>query len=173
MSQKDMNGMDLSFVHSATSSKEITLLVTRFLNVKTPVVRSKVPKELRFKIGEADQPARSGSAVRGRGGHFRGHKGRGQYRPIYYINTQEETSSTSSPSENVSASSSMTSHRRIDHFSYRVRNTGNFNKSMQSITINQLPISETQSTTPQQLNKSYLILYNSTNPALISIVFLV
>ncbi|KAL0207951.1 hypothetical protein P9112_010538 [Eukaryota sp. TZLM1-RC] len=33
--------------------------------------RSKVPKELRSKIGEADQPARSGSVVRGRGGRGR------------------------------------------------------------------------------------------------------
>ncbi|KAL0207931.1 hypothetical protein P9112_010518 [Eukaryota sp. TZLM1-RC] len=98
--------------------------------------RSKVPKELRFKIGEADQPARSGSVVRGRGGHVRGHKGRGQYRPIYYINTQEDTSSTSSPSENVSASSSMTSHRRIDRFSNRVRNTGNFPNRKQINAIN-------------------------------------
>ncbi|KAL0205299.1 hypothetical protein P9112_000606 [Eukaryota sp. TZLM1-RC] len=113
--------------------------------------RSKVPKELRFKIGEADQPARSGSVVRGRGGrgrrvsrfrgrgrggHFRGHKGRGQYRPIYYINTQEDTSSTSSPSENVSASSSMTSHRRIDRFSNRVGNTGNFPNRKQINAIN-------------------------------------
>ncbi|KAL0226232.1 hypothetical protein P9112_013556 [Eukaryota sp. TZLM1-RC] len=116
--------------------------------------RSKVPNELRFKIGEADQAARSGSVVRGRGGrgrrvsrfrgrgrngHFRGHEGRGQYIPFYYFNTQEETSSISSPSENVSASSSTTFHRRIDRFSNRVRNTGTFpigNKSTQSITIN-------------------------------------
>ncbi|KAL0208382.1 hypothetical protein P9112_010969 [Eukaryota sp. TZLM1-RC] len=33
--------------------------------------RSKVTKELRFKIGEADQPARSGSVIRGRGGRAR------------------------------------------------------------------------------------------------------
>ncbi|KAL0223817.1 hypothetical protein P9112_003207 [Eukaryota sp. TZLM1-RC] len=136
-----MNGRDLSFVHSATSPKEITLLVTR----------NKVLKELRFKIGEADQPARSDSVVRGRGdrgrlvsrfrgrgrgGHFRGHKGRSQYRPIHYINTQEETSSKSSPSENVFASSSMTSHRRIDRFSNSVRNTGNFPNRKQINAIN-------------------------------------
>ncbi|KAL0223938.1 hypothetical protein P9112_003328 [Eukaryota sp. TZLM1-RC] len=101
--------------------------------------RSKVPKKLRFKIGEADQPARSGSAVRGRDGRGRRVarlRGRGQYRPIYYINTQEETSSTSPPSENVSASSSMTSHRRIDRFSNRVRNTGNFPNRKQINAIN-------------------------------------
>ncbi|KAL0215548.1 hypothetical protein P9112_007732 [Eukaryota sp. TZLM1-RC] len=116
--------------------------------------RSKVAKELRFKIGEVDQPARSGIVVRGRGGrgrrvarcrgkgrggHVKGHKGRGQYRPIYYINTQEETSSTSSRSENVSANSSMTSHRRIDRFSNRIRNTGNFpyRKQINAINRNQ------------------------------------
>ncbi|KAL0207729.1 hypothetical protein P9112_012357 [Eukaryota sp. TZLM1-RC] len=113
--------------------------------------RSKIPMELRFMICEADQPVRGGSVVRGqggrgrpvsrfrgtdRGGHFRGHKGRGRYRLINHINTQENTSSITSASEDESASSSMSPHSRIARFINRIRNTGNFPNRKQTNAIN-------------------------------------
>ncbi|KAL0216384.1 hypothetical protein P9112_008568 [Eukaryota sp. TZLM1-RC] len=67
--------------------------------------RCRVPNEERFRLGEQEAPASRGSVergrggrgrrvhrfkFRGRGGRFRGHKERGQYRPINNINTTED-----------------------------------------------------------------------------------
>ncbi|KAL0226050.1 hypothetical protein P9112_013374 [Eukaryota sp. TZLM1-RC] len=102
--------------------------------------RSRVPKEERFRLGEQEAPASRGSVergrggrgrrvhrfkFRGRGGRYRGHKGRGQYRPIHNINTTEDISSNASPTESKPTRSSTVPHRRINN-SNRNSRTGNF-----------------------------------------------
>ncbi|KAL0215595.1 hypothetical protein P9112_007779 [Eukaryota sp. TZLM1-RC] len=102
--------------------------------------RSRVPKEERFRLGDQETPASRGSVergrggrgrrvhrfkFRGRGGRFRGHKGRGQYGPIYNINTTEDISSNASPTESKPTRSSTVPHRRINN-SNRNSRTGNF-----------------------------------------------
>ncbi|KAL0219842.1 hypothetical protein P9112_005495 [Eukaryota sp. TZLM1-RC] len=101
--------------------------------------RSRVPKEERFRLGEQEAPASRGSVergrggrgrrvhrfkFRGRGGRFRGHKGRGQYRPINNINTSEDISSNAFPFESKPTRSSTVPHRRINN-SNRNSRTGN------------------------------------------------
>ncbi|KAL0214173.1 hypothetical protein P9112_006357 [Eukaryota sp. TZLM1-RC] len=92
--------------------------------------RSRVSKEERFRLGEQEAPASRGSVERGRGGRgrrvhrfeftgrggrFRGHKGRGQYRPIYNTNTTEDISSNASPTESKPTRLSTVPHRRINN----------------------------------------------------------
>ncbi|KAL0205511.1 hypothetical protein P9112_000818 [Eukaryota sp. TZLM1-RC] len=102
--------------------------------------RSRVSKEERFRLGEQEAPVSRSSVergrggrgrrvhrfkFRGRGGRLRGHKGRGQYRPIYNTNTTEDISSNASPTETKPIRSSTFPHRRINN-SNRNSKTGNF-----------------------------------------------
>ncbi|KAL0223318.1 hypothetical protein P9112_002708 [Eukaryota sp. TZLM1-RC] len=139
-SLKSMNEKDQNAVHSAATSKVTILLATLYSNAKTLVVlEAEFPKK-KDRLGEQEAPASRGSVergrggrgrrvhrfkFRGRGGRFRGHKGRGQYRPIHNINTTEDISSNASPTESKPTRSSTVPHRRINN-SNRNSRTGNF-----------------------------------------------
>ncbi|KAL0210805.1 hypothetical protein P9112_009103 [Eukaryota sp. TZLM1-RC] len=139
-SLKSMNEKGQNSIHSAATSKVTILLATLYSNAKDPrCAGSRVPREERFRLGEQEAPPSRGSVergrggrgrrvhrfkFRGRGGRFRGHKGRGQYRPVYNINTTEDISSNASPTESKPTRSSTVPHRRINN-SNRNSRTGN------------------------------------------------
>ncbi|KAL0216807.1 hypothetical protein P9112_008991 [Eukaryota sp. TZLM1-RC] len=133
-----------NFAYFVATSKATTMSATL----------SRVPKADSFKLGEPEEPASRGSVercrgrrgrrvsrfrFRGCGGHFRGHKGRGQYRLVYNINTTEDISSHASPTEAKLATSKTVPQRRFnngnrnnrtDNFPHRIHiNAINHNQS--------------------------------------------